>query len=89
MAVVEVREQALRELELLPLGAIAGLRLLADALEAAIDVLAVGDDQLQPQRLEVGGGIRAVREAVEDGEQRIRPGGARLESPRVRERRRP
>jgi hypothetical protein len=34
-------------------------------------VLAVGDDQLEPERLEVRWGIRALGEAIEDGEQRV------------------
>ena len=56
---------------LLPLRAIARLRLLADALEPPVDVLAVGDDELEAERLEVGGGIGLVGEAVEHGEERI------------------
>ena len=71
MPLVEVREQPLGQLGLLPLRAIARLRLLAHALETPIDVLAVGDDQLETERLEVGGGIGILGEAVEHREQRI------------------
>ena len=89
LAVVEVREQPLRQLDLLALGAIARLRLLAHPLEPSLDVLAVGDDQLQPQRLEVGGGIGA-RPRSRRGRRAARPpGGARRGSPPSRERRRP
>ena len=71
MAFVEVREQSLRELSLLALRPIAGLRLLAHALEPAIHVLAVGDDQLEPKRLEISRRVGVLGEAVQHREQRI------------------
>ena len=71
MPVVEVCEQPLGQLDLLPLGPVSRLRLLADPLEAPLDVLAVGDDQLEPERLEIGGRIGVLRETVEDREERV------------------
>ena len=35
-------------------------------------MLAVRDDELEAKRLEVRGGVGAIREAVEDGQQRVR-----------------
>jgi hypothetical protein len=71
MALVEVREQSLRELSLLALRSIAGLRLLAHALEPAIHVLAVGDDQLEPKSLEISRRVGVLGEAVQHRKQRI------------------
>ena len=71
MAFVEVREQSLRQLSLLALRSIAGLRLLAHALEPPIDVLAVGDDQLEPKRLEIACRVGFLGEAVQHREQCI------------------
>ena len=69
---LEVREQLLERLDLLPRGRIARLRLLAHPLEPPLDVVAVGDEQLEPERLEVALRVASAREAVGDGEQRVR-----------------
>ena len=50
---------------------VARLRLLLDPLEPPLDVVAVGDEQLEPQVLEIAGRVGAGREAVEDDEQRV------------------
>src|SRR5262249_10831671 len=71
LPVVQVRGEVLCQLALLALGAISRLPFFPDPLEPTIDMLAVRDDELEAERLEVRGWIRAVREAVEDGEQRI------------------
>jgi hypothetical protein len=34
-------------------------------------VVAVGDDQLKPEALDVRGGVRSTREAIQDGEERV------------------
>src|SRR5215468_7607091 len=47
------------------------LRLLANAFEPPLDVVAVGDEQLELQRLEVVGRNARAREAVEHHEERI------------------
>jgi hypothetical protein len=70
-AVVQVGQQPLGCLGLLPLRPVPRLRLLAHALQPAVDVLAIGHDQLEAERLEVGRGVGVLREAVEDREQRI------------------
>ena len=49
----------------------ARLRLLRDALEPPLDMIPIGNQQLEPQRLQVVGGNPGAREAVEDDEQRI------------------
>ena len=66
-----MREQPLERIRFLLQIRVARLRLLRDALEPALDVVAVGDEQLEPQRLEVV--VRNVRagEAVEHDEQRV------------------
>jgi hypothetical protein len=69
---VEVGEQLL---ELCGLGAqarVAGFRLLCNAFEAPLHVVAVGDEQLELQVLEVALRIGAWRESVDDGENRVR-----------------
>ena len=68
---VEMREQAL-ELGGFPLQRlVARLRLLGDALEAALDVVAVRDEQLELERLEIVRRHAGAREAVEDDEERV------------------
>src|ERR671922_2221348 len=71
MARVEVREQAVELLDLAFQLRVAGLRLLGDALEPALDVVAVGDEQLELQRLEIVRGHAGAGEAVEHDEQRV------------------
>ena len=61
---------------------VARLRLLRDALEPPLDVVAVGDEQLELQRLEVVGRHPRAGEAVEHDEQRV-------DLPQVAEQRRP
>src|SRR3954447_5796940 len=61
-------------LQLPELGAktrVTGLRLLLDALEAPLDVIAVGNEKLEPQRLQVVCGITGTRPVVQNGEQSI------------------
>ncbi len=67
---------------------VAGLRLLRNALEAPLDMVAVGDEQLELQRLEVVRRDARAGEAVEHDEQRVdlaqvaeqrRPGAAHLD----------
>ncbi len=70
-ACIDVREHALELGHFLPQLLVAGLRLLRHALEPTLDVVAVGDEQLEPQRLEVVRGDPRPREPVEDDEQRI------------------
>src|SRR5207244_4946622 len=68
---VEVREQAL---ELRRLGletGISGLRLLRHAFEPPLDVVAVRDEQLELERLEVIGGNARAGKAVENHQKRI------------------
>ena len=67
-----MREQSLGQLDLLALRPIAGLRLLPHSLEPALDVVAVGDDELEAEGLQVGCRIGPLREPVEHGEERIR-----------------
>ena len=50
---------------------VARLRLLRDALEPLLDVVAVGDEQLELQRLEIVVRDARPREAVEHDEQRV------------------
>ena len=71
MPLVEVREELLGQLGFLPLRAIPRLRLFTHAVETPVDVLAVGDDQLEAERLEVGAGIGFLGETVEHREERI------------------
>ena len=73
---------------------LARLGLFGDALEPPLDVIAVGDQQLEPQRLEIVGGIARAGEAVEDNEERVhlaadsRAAPARCRAPRRLESRR-
>ena len=50
---------------------LARLRLLRDSLEPALDVIPVGDQELEAQCLQVVRGHAGAREAVEDDEQRV------------------
>ena len=50
---------------------VARLRLLRDALVPTLDVIAIRDEQLELERLEVVGGRRVGREAVEHREDRV------------------
>ena len=68
---VEVSEERLELSELGTLRRLARLRFLRDPLVAALDVVAVGDEQLELQGLEVVLGGRSVREAVEHREDRV------------------
>ena len=77
-----MREQLLEELDLLAQLHVTGLRLLRDAFEPLLDVVAVGDEQLELQRLEIVGGNLRAGEAVEHDEQRV-------DLPKVAEQRRP
>ena len=70
-AAVQVVEQLREQLHLCARGRVAGLRLLRHALVAALDVIAVCDEQLELERLEVVVRCRPVREPVEDGEDRV------------------
>ena len=70
-ACVEVRQQPLEIRDLRLEAHVPRLRLLADALEPPLDVVAVGDQELELQRLEVVGGDARAREAVEDDEERV------------------
>src|SRR5581483_9770093 len=87
---VEVREQPLQLLRLLLQLRVPGFRLLGDALETTLDVVAVGDEQLELQRLEIVLRDARAREAVENDEERVylaqlpeqlRPGTAHLDDP--------
>ena len=77
LAGVEVGEQALERLDLLALGAIAGLRLLLHALEPALDVVAVGDEQLELAASRGRPQGRLLGEPVQRPRAARRPGGAR------------
>ena len=72
LTLVEVDEQPLGQLNLLALRPVAGLRLLPHSLEPALDVVAVGEDELEAEGLQVGRWIGPLREPVEHGEERIR-----------------
>ncbi len=50
---------------------VAGLRLLRDSLEAPLDVVAVGNEQLEAEPLEIALRIGVRRESVQDEQQRI------------------
>src|SRR5205823_5545941 len=68
---LEVREDAAQLLDLAAEPRIARLRLLLDPLEAPLDVVAIGDEQLEPKRLEVVGRHPRPREPVEHDEERV------------------
>jgi hypothetical protein len=70
---VEVGEDSFERVRLLPRLRIAGLRLPADALEPPLDVLAVGEEQLELERREVVSGLACPRPAVGDDEERVDP----------------
>ena len=59
VARIEVGEQRLQLLDLLAQPRVARLRLLLDPLQPPLDVVAVGDEQLELERLQVAGGIGA------------------------------
>src|ERR671922_247882 len=46
-------------------------RAMSEWMEPTVDVLTVRHDELEPERFQIGGGIRALREAVEDGQERV------------------
>ena len=71
LTAVQVVEQLREHLHLRARGRVAGLRLLRHALVTALHVIAVRDEQLELERLEVVGRCRPVREPVEDGEDRV------------------
>ena len=68
---VDVREHLLQLLELAADLRVTGLRLLLDALEPALDVVAVGDEQLELERLEIVVRRRVRAEAAQHHEQRV------------------
>ena len=78
---VEMREQRLERGRLSPQPRITRLRLRSHALEPRLDVVAVCDEQLQLELLEVAGGIGARREPVDHAQQRV-------DAPEVAEQRR-
>ena len=57
--------------DLRPQRRVARLRLLRDALEPTLDVVAIRDEQLELQRLEIGCGLARAGPAVEHREQRV------------------
>jgi hypothetical protein len=66
-----VREDALQLGGLVAYARIAALRHRPHPLEALLDVVAVGDDELEPDRLEVVRRIRVRTEASQHCEQRV------------------
>ena len=80
-AAVDVREQRLEARDLLPQLRVTRLRLLARPLEPLLDVVAVGDEQLELQRLQVGGGLGAGREPVRGRRGARRPGAGSRAAP--------
>jgi hypothetical protein len=68
---VEVLEQALQLPGLGPQARVARLGLLGDALEPALHVLAVGEEELERERHPVLVRVARARPAVEDDEERI------------------
>ncbi len=69
--VAQVDEQRAQVLRLLLQRGIARLGLLLDSFQPALDVLVVGDEELQLERLEIAGRVRVLAPAVQDGEQRV------------------
>ena len=65
-------EEAFELGDLLSQARVAGLRLGANPVEALLDVIAVGDDELELDRLQVVGGIRLRAEVVQHGDQGVR-----------------
>ncbi len=59
VSVAEVDEQRAQVLRLLPERGIAGLGLLLDSFQPPLDVLVVGDEELQLERLEIAGRVGA------------------------------
>ena len=68
---VDVREHLLEHLNLGAQLHVTRLRLLHDPLQPLLDMVAVGDEQLELQVLQVAGRISPGREAVEHDEQRV------------------
>ena len=68
---VEMCEQRLQLGHLRPQRRIAGFRLLRHAFEPSLDVIAIRDEQLELQRLEIGRRLARARPAVQHGEQRV------------------
>ena len=66
---IDVCEQTLELRDLDLQLRLAGLRLLRDAFESALDVVAVGHENLEPERFEIVRGNARARKAVEDDEQ--------------------
>ena len=66
-----MREHRLEQHGFLPRRRVSRLRVLAHLLQAALDVVAIGDDHLQLQRLEIACGIGVHGEAVDDGQERV------------------
>jgi len=66
-----VREHLLQLVDLGPHLRVTRLRLLLDALEPALHVVTVGDEQLELERLEVVIGCRVGAEAAHHDEQRV------------------
>ena len=65
-------EQTFELGDLLAEARVAGLRLGANPVEALLDVIAVGDDELELDRLQVVGGIGLRAEVVQHGDQCVR-----------------
>src|SRR4051794_274632 len=68
---IEVREQLLQLLDLFLQRHVTRLRLLRDALEPSLDVVPVGDEQLELQGLEVVVRDASAREPIQDDEKRV------------------
>ena len=66
-----MREHRLEQRGFLPRRRVSRLRVLAHLLQPALDVVAIGDDHLQLQGLEIARGIGVLREPVDDGQQRV------------------
>src|SRR6476646_5231062 len=65
---LEVREYCLELVHLVPKPGVARLRLLPDAFESPLDVVAVGDQQLELQRHEIVSGIPGSGPGIQDCE---------------------
>jgi len=68
---LEVGTDPLERGDLVPESGIAGLRLRAHSLEPPLDVIAIRDEELEPERLQVGRRVSRTGEPVNDREQRV------------------
>ena len=71
LAGVDVRQHVRELVDLGAQACVARLRLLRHTLEPSLDVIAVGDEQLEAERLEIAVRIRVRPEAAQDDEQRV------------------